>query len=223
MKRQPLELHDGLVVPMDRSNVDTDAILPKQFMKLMGRSGLGQYAFDAWRYLDEGMPGVSSESRPRNMAFALNQPRYRGASILLTQSNFGCGSSREHAPWALIDLGIRVIIARSVADIFKGNCVKNGLLPIELEAGQVDTLMHETKATNGYRLTIDLRTQRISTPSELTIDFTVDPGHRDQLLNAWDEIDLTLRGQAEIRQFEARRRCEQPWLFGVTGEHQECA
>lgn len=221
MTRQPLLVHDGLVVPLDRSNVDTDAILPKQFMKLMGRAGLGQYAFDAWRYLDKGVPGVSSEARPRNMEFALNQPRYRGASILLTQSNFGCGSSREHAPWALSDLGIRVIIARSVADIFKGNCVRNGLLPIELEAGEVDVLMLETQASSGYRLSVDLHTQRIRKPSGQELDFSIDPMHRDQLLQGWDEIDLTLRDRAAIRQFEARRRLEQPWLFEAASVQEE--
>jgi 3-isopropylmalate/(R)-2-methylmalate dehydratase small subunit len=204
---------DGLVAPLDRANVDTDAIIPKQFLKSIKRSGFGPNAFDEWRYLDHGEPGMDNSQRPLNPDFVLNQPRYRGASVLLTRENFGCGSSREHAPWALLDYGFRAIIAPSFADIFFNNCFKNGILPIRLDAAIVDRLFDEVAANEGYRLTIDLEKQIVATPSGETFGFEVD-GHRKYcLLNGFDDIGLTLQQVDKIKQFEGRHRATQPWLF----------
>ena len=205
---------NGLVAPLDRPNVDTDAIIPKQFLKSIKRTGFGVNLFDAWRYLDAGEPGMDNSRRPLNTSFVLNQPRYAGAQILLARENFGCGSSREHAPWALMDYGFRVVIAPSFADIFFNNCFKNGLLPVVLDAAAVDQLFREVEAASGYRLTIDLAQQRVTTPAGQSFDFTIDPFRKDCLLNGLDEIGLTLKHAEEIRAFEARRRTEQPWLFG---------
>jgi 3-isopropylmalate/(R)-2-methylmalate dehydratase small subunit len=204
---------DGLVVPLDRANVDTDAIIPKQFLKSIKRSGFGPNAFDEWRYMDQGEPGQDNSRRPKNPNFVLNQERYQGASILLARSNFGCGSSREHAPWALQDFGFRAILAESFADIFYNNCFKNGLLPIVVPKAEMDALFGLTEHTPGYRLTVDLATQKIVRPDGHAIPFDVDPFRKECLLNGWDDIGLTLRHAEKIREFEARRRSEQPWLF----------
>jgi 3-isopropylmalate/(R)-2-methylmalate dehydratase small subunit len=204
----------GLVAPLDRANVDTDAIIPKQFLKSIKRSGFGVNLFDAWRYLDHGEPGMDSSTRRPNPDFVLNQPRYKGASILLTRKNFGCGSSREHAPWALDDFGFRAIIAPSFADIFYNNCFKNGLLPIVLSEAEVDRLFHDVAAFPGFRLVIDLEAQTVAYPDgSQTYRFEVDAFRKHCLLNGLDEIGLTLRHVDEIRQFESKRRQEQPWLF----------
>jgi len=205
---------NGLVAPLDRPNVDTDAIIPKQFLKSIKRTGFGVNLFDAWRYLDAGEPGMDNSRRPLNTSFVLNQPRYVGAQILLARENFGCGSSREHAPWALMDYGFRVVIAPSFADIFFNNCFKNGLLPVVLDAAAVDQLFREVEPVSGYRLTVDLAQQRVTTPAGQSFDFSIDPFRKDCLLNGLDEIGLTLKHADEIRAFEARRRAEQPWLFG---------
>lgn len=204
---------DGLVAPLDRANVDTDAIIPKQFLKSIKRSGFGPNAFDEWRYLDHGEPGQDSSKRARNPNFVLNQQRYQGASILLARSNFGCGSSREHAPWALHDFGFRAIVGESFADIFFNNCFKNGLLPIVLPKVEMDALFGLTEHSPGYRLTIDLPAQRVVRPDGYAIHFDVDAFRKECLLNGWDDIGLTLRHAEKIREFEARRRTEQPWLF----------
>jgi 3-isopropylmalate/(R)-2-methylmalate dehydratase small subunit len=206
--------HTGLVAPLDRANVDTDAIIPKQFLKSIKRSGFGPNLFDAWRYLDHGEPGMDHARRPPNPSFVLNQPRYAGASVLLARENFGCGSSREHAPWALLDFGIRVIVAPSYGDIFFNNSFKNGLLPIVLPAGTVDLLFHEVLAEPGYRLTVDLPAQTVTTPSGKSHRFEIDAGRKQRLVEGLDEIGLTLQHADEIRAFESRRRAEQPWLFG---------
>jgi 3-isopropylmalate/(R)-2-methylmalate dehydratase small subunit len=203
----------GLVAPLDRPNVDTDAIIPKQFLKSIKRSGFGPNLFDEWRYLDHGEPGMDNSKRPLNPGFVLNQPRYLGAEILLGRENFGCGSSREHAPWALTDYGFRAIVAPSFADIFFNNSFKNGLLPVVLPAAVVDQLFRETEATPGYRLTIDLREQLVTTPSGRSFPFAVDAFRKHCLLEGLDEIGLTLQHADEIRAFEARHRAAQPWLF----------
>lgn len=207
--------HQGLVAPMDRSNVDTDLIIPKQFLKSIKRTGFGQNLFDALRYLDEGQPDQSCEGRPLNPDFVLNQPRYRGASVLLARSNFGCGSSREHAPWALDDYGFRVIIAPSFADIFYNNCFKNGLLPIVLDEKIVDQLFHEAAETEGYQLTVDLNGKTVSTPSGEAFGFEVDDFRRHCLLNGLDDIGVTLEDGEAIREYEQQRRQTAPWLFGA--------
>jgi 3-isopropylmalate/(R)-2-methylmalate dehydratase small subunit len=204
---------DGLVAPLDRANVDTDAIIPKQFLKSIKRSGFGPNAFDEWRYMDQGEPGQDCAARPRNPNFVLNQERYQGASILLARSNFGCGSSREHAPWALHDFGFRAIVGESFADIFFNNCFKNGLLPIVLPKPEMDALFGLTEHTPGYRLTIDLPAQLVVRPDGHAIPFAVDAFRKECMLNGWDDIGLTLRHAEKIREFEARRRTEQPWLF----------
>ncbi|MFC4158205.1 3-isopropylmalate dehydratase small subunit [Chitinimonas lacunae] len=204
---------DGLVCPLDRANVDTDAIIPKQFLKSIKRSGFGPNLFDEWRYLDHGEPGMDNSRRPLNPDFVLNQPRYQGAQILLARENFGCGSSREHAPWALEDYGFRVIIAPSFADIFFNNCYKNGLLPIVLAPEVVDALFQETAIKEGYRLQIDLPSQSVTTPAGLAFGFEITAHRKHCLLNGLDEIGLTLAHADKIRDFEARRRAEQPWLF----------
>lgn len=210
---KPFTRLDGLVAPMDRANVDTDAIIPKQFLKSIKRSGFGPNLFDEWRYMDVGQPGQDNAGRPRNPDFVLNQPRYQGAQVLLTRDNFGCGSSREHAPWALEDFGFRALIGPSFADIFFNNCFKNGLLPIKLAAEEVDALFAQCHATTGYRLTVDLDAKTITRPDGKVIPFNVDPFRRECLLNGWDDIGLTLRHADKIRDYEARRRIDQPWLF----------
>ena len=203
----------GIVVPLDRANVDTDAIIPKQFLKSIKRSGFGPNLFDEWRYLDHGEPGKDNSGRPLNPDFVLNYPRYRGASILLARKNFGCGSSREHAPWALEDYGIRVIIAPSYADIFFNNSFKNGLLPIVLSEQQVDQLFNEVAAEEGYQLTVDLQQQTILTPSGQTIAFEVDSFRQHCLLNGLDDIGLTLQHTDDVRAYEQKRKQQAPWLF----------
>ena len=204
---------EGLVAPLDRDNVDTDAIIPKQFLKSIKRSGFGPNLFDEWRYLDVGQPGEDCSNRPRNPDFLLNQPRYQGAQILLTRKNFGCGSSREHAPWALLDYGFKVILAESYADIFFNNCFKNGILPIVLPADVLETLFAKVPAAPGFKLTVDLEKQTVSGPDGLSIAFKVDPFRKECLINGWDDIGLTLRHAEKIRTFEDKRRIEQPWLF----------
>ena len=210
---QPFTVHKGIVAPLDRANVDTDAIIPKQFLKSIRRSGFGVNLFDAWCYTDPGEPGQDPASRHPNPEFVLNQPRYRGASILLARRNFGCGSSREHAPWALADYGFRALIAPSYADIFFNNCFKNGLLPIVLPDAAVDRLFADVAAFPGYTLTIDLDAQTVATADGGSVfGFDVDPFRKRCLLNGWDDIGLTLRHADEIRAFEARHLAEQPWL-----------
>lgn len=204
---------EGLVVPLDRANVDTDAIIPKQFLKSIKRSGFGQYLFDEWRYLDHGEPGMDVSQRTLNPDFILNQTCYKGAQVLLARTNFGCGSSREHAPWALQDYGFRVIIAPSYADIFHNNCFKVGLLPIVLDTKIIDQLFCEVESVSGYSLAIDLAVQTVTTPSGETFHFDVDPFRKQCLLNGLDEIGLTLQHIEKIKQFEKKRRIEQPWLF----------
>ncbi len=204
---------NGLVVPLDRANVDTDMIIPKQFLKSIKRTGFGKNLFDELRYLDEGKPDQSCDGRPLNQEFVLNQPRYQGGSILLARQNFGCGSSREHAPWALDDYGFRCVIAPSFADIFFNNCFKNGILPIVLPEAQVDQLFDEVEATEGYRLNVDLASQRVTLPSGLEFEFEIDEFRKHCLLNGLDEIGVTLESAEDIRAYEARRRQEAPWLF----------
>jgi 3-isopropylmalate/(R)-2-methylmalate dehydratase small subunit len=206
-------LLDGLVVPLDRANVDTDAIIPKQFLKSIKRSGFGPNAFDEWRYLDHGEPGMDNSKRKINPDFVLNQPRYNGAQILLTRENFGCGSSREHAPWALEDYGFRVIIAPSYADIFFNNCFKNGLLPIRLDAAIVDTLFKAEAGTSGFHLRVDLEQQTITTPDGTVYPFEVEAFRKHCLLNGLDDIGLTMQHVDEIKAYEQRRKAEAPWLF----------
>lgn len=204
---------EGLVAPLDRANVDTDAIIPKQFLKSIKRSGFGPNAFDEWRYLDHGEPGMDNSKRKLNSDFVLNQTRYHGASILLTRENFGCGSSREHAPWALEDFGFRCVIAPSFADIFYNNCFKNGMLPIALSDEAVDALFREVEASEGYRLNINLAEQTVTTPKGSIHKFEVDASRKHNLLNGLDEIGLTMQKQDKIKAFEARHRASQPWLF----------
>jgi len=206
---------DGLVVPLDRANVDTDAIIPKQFLKSIKRSGFGPNLFDEWRYLDHGEPGMDPASRQPNPGFVLNFPRYRGASVLLARDNFGCGSSREHAPWALEDYGIRSVIAPSFADIFYNNCFKNGLLPIVLDAATVDRLFRECEASAGYRLVVDLAAQTVTTPGGEVLAFEVDPGRKHRLLNGLDDIGLTLLHADRIKAYEDKRKVAAPWLFNA--------
>jgi len=204
---------EGLVAPLDRANVDTDAIIPKQFLKSIRRSGFGPNLFDELRYMDIGQPGVDCAQRPRNPNFVLNQPRYQNARILLSRKNFGCGSSREHAPWALLDFGFKVVIAESFADIFFNNCFKNGVLPIVLPVAELDALFAQVEATPGYSLTIELQRQVVIRPDGKAIPFEVDAFRKECLINGWDDIGLTLRHADEIRAFEEKRRLDQPWLF----------
>jgi len=204
---------NGLVAPLDRSNVDTDAIIPKQFLKSIKRTGFGPNLFDEWRYLDYGEPGKDCSARPLNTDFVLNQPRYQGAQILLARENFGCGSSREHAPWALLDYGFRVVVAPSFADIFANNCSKNGILPVVLDASVVDGLFVDVAATPGYHLDVDLEKQQVTTPGGETFFFKIDEFRKKCLLLGLDEISLTLQHADKIQAFEARRRSEEPWLF----------
>lgn len=204
---------DGLVVPLDRANVDTDAIIPKQFLKSIKRSGFGPNAFDEWRYLDHGEPGMDNSNRLINKDFVLNHARYQGAQVLLARENFGCGSSREHAPWALEDYGFRVIIAPSFADIFFNNCFKNGLLPIKLAADKVDALFKAVEANVGYTLKVDLEQQSITMPDGSVMKFEVDTHRKHCLLNGLDDIGLTLQHVGDIKAFEVKHRAAQPWLF----------
>lgn len=201
----------ALVAPLDRANVDTDAIIPKQFLKSIRRAGFGPYLFDEWRYLDRGEPDMDCNNRPLNNDFVLNQAKYQGAQILLTRENFGCGSSREHAPWALEDYGFRAIIAPSFADIFFNNCFKNGILPIVLPAETVDQLFKEV--VDGYQLTIDLQSKTIITPSGQLIGFNVDENRRFRLLNGLDDIGLSLQHADKIKAYEVERAKRAPWLF----------
>jgi 3-isopropylmalate/(R)-2-methylmalate dehydratase small subunit len=209
---KPFTVHQGLVAPMDRANVDTDAIIPKQFLKSIARSGFGPNLFDEWRYLDRGEPGQDPASRRPNPDFVLNQPRFQGASILLARENFGCGSSREHAPWAIEQYGFRALIAPSFADIFFNNCFKNGLLPIVLPPSQVARLFDDVAAFVGYTLTIDLPRQVIVKPDGSELPFDVQPFRKQCLVNGWDDIGLTLRHADKIRAFEAERLARRPWL-----------
>ncbi len=204
---------NGLVAPIDRPNVDTDAIIPKQFLKSIKRSGFGPNLFDEWRYLDHGEPGMDNSRRPLNTEFVLNQPRYQGAQVLLGRENFGCGSSREHAPWALEDYGFRAIIAPSFADIFYNNCFKNGLLPIVLDAAVVDALFNACADTEGYRLTVDLSKQQVVTATGETFAFEIDGFRQHCLLNGLDDIGLTMQHVDDIKAYESKRRVSTPWLF----------
>jgi 3-isopropylmalate/(R)-2-methylmalate dehydratase small subunit len=205
-------VYKGLVAPLNRENVDTDAIIPKQFLKSIKKAGFGQNLFDEWRYLDLGEPGQNCSVRPINPDFVLNQPRYKDAGILLARKNFGCGSSREHAPWALDQYGFRAVIAPSFADIFYNNCFKNGLLPIVLSDLQVDHLFHETMAFNGYQITIDLDAQQVITPDGTAYRFDVAPFRKYCLLNGLDDIGLTLQHADKIKAYEAERILKMPWL-----------
>ena len=211
---EKFETFTGVTLPLDRSNVDTDAIIPKQFLKSIERTGFGPYLFDEWRYLDQGEPGMDCSNRPLNEAFVLNDPRYRGARVLLARENFGCGSSREHAPWALADYGFKVILAPSFADIFFNNCFKNGILPIVLEEQIVDRLFAAATGEQALELTVDLEAQTLAPPDGEPIPFDVDPFRKYCLLEGLDDIGLTLRHAKEIEAFEARRRERAPWLFG---------
>jgi 3-isopropylmalate/(R)-2-methylmalate dehydratase small subunit len=209
---QKFTIHQGLVAPMDRENVDTDAIIPKQFLKSIRKTGFGPNLFDEWRYLDKGEPGQDPASRTPNPDFVLNQPRYQGASVLITRRNFGCGSSREHAPWAIDQYGLRAIIAPSYADIFFNNCFKNGLLPIVLSEAQVDQLFNEVHAFPGYQLTIDLERQVIVKAQGEEIPFEVNAFRKYCLINGLDDIGLTLRHKDKIEAFEKERLATKPWL-----------
>jgi len=204
---------EGLVAPLDRANVDTDLIIPKQFLKSIKRTGFGVNLFDELRYLDEGQPGQDVTNRPVNTDFVLNQPRYEGASVLLARRNFGCGSSREHAPWALEDFGFRVVIAPSFADIFYNNAFKNGLLLVPLPEETIDRLFAEVEASEGYRLDVDLEHQRVITPSGEILDFEVDAFRKHCLLEGLDDIGITLKDEDAIRAFEEKHRAARPWLF----------
>lgn len=203
----------AIVAPMDRPNVDTDAIIPKQFLKSIKRSGFGPNLFDEWRYLDQGEPGKDNSNRPLNEEFVLNQSRYQGAKILITRENFGCGSSREHAPWALLDYGFQVIIAPSFADIFFSNSFKNGILLIKLDANIIDELFNDVAVNEGYELNVDLEKQTITKADGTTISFEVDEFRKHRLLNGLDDIGLTMQHVDDIKAYEQRRSAEAPWLF----------
>ena len=204
---------NGLVAPMDRANVDTDAIIPKQFLKSIKRTGYGPFLFDEWRYEDRGEPEMDCTNRPKRADFVLNLPRYQGAQVLLARENFGCGSSREHAPWAILDCGFTCVIAPSFADIIYNNCFKNGILPIVLDDAVVDQLFKETYASEGYALTVDLQAQTVTTPSGQSFAFDVDDFRKHCLLNGLDDIGLTLQESDAIRDYEASRKQAAPWLF----------
>ena len=210
---QAFTTHEGLVAPLDRENVDTDLIIPKQFLKSIKRTGFGPNLFDELRYLDHGEPGMDNSKRPLNPDFVLNQPRYQGASVLLARKNFGCGSSREHAPWALTQYGFRAIIAPSYADIFFNNSFKNGLLPIILSDAEIDELFQQVEATPGYQLRIDLQAQTVTRPDGKVLKFEIDAFRKHCLLNGLDDIGLTLQDGDAIAAFEAKHRASQPWLF----------
>ncbi|MGI9310811.1 MAG: 3-isopropylmalate dehydratase small subunit [bacterium] len=204
----------GVVAPLDRANVDTDAIIPKQYLKSIQRTGFGPGLFDEWRYLDHGEPGMDHNTRPLNPEFVLNQPRYAGASILLARANFGCGSSREHAPWALLDYGFRCLIAPSFADIFYNNCFKNGMLPIVLDEATMDRLFAQVAANPGYEIAVNLPTQRLTPPDGADIEFEIEPFRKHCLVNGLDDIALTLKRADAIAQYEEKRKAQAPWLFG---------
>jgi len=210
--------HTGLVAPLDRANVDTDQIIPKQFLKSIKRTGFGPNLFDEWRYLDVGEPGQDNSVRPVNQDFVLNFPRYAGASVLLARENFGCGSSREHAPWALDEYGFRAVVAPSFADIFYNNSFKNGLLPIVLQDDEVDALFAQCEATEGYSLTVDLAAQTVTRPDGVSYSFEVDAFRKHCLLDGLDDIGLTLQERDAIAAFESRHKAAQPWLFGTIGQ-----
>lgn len=210
---KPYTREVGLVVPLDRANVDTDQIIPKQFLKSIKRTGFGANLFDEWRYLDEGYLGLDNSKRPLNTEFVLNQPQYQGATVLLARENFGCGSSREHAPWALEEYGFRTVIAPSFADIFFNNCFKNGMLPVILTEAEVDILFAEAAATSDYRLTIDLATQQVIRPHGEAFAFEVDAFRKHCLLNGLDDIGLTLQDAESIRAFEAKTQASRPWIY----------
>ena len=212
---KPFTQHSGLVAPLDRANVDTDQIIPKQFLKSIKRTGFGQNLFDEWRYLDVGQPGQDCSQRPINQDFVLNFPRYQGASVLLARENFGCGSSREHAPWALEEYGFRAVIAPSYADIFFNNSFKNGMLPIILKDAEVDELFQQCEATEGYQLTVDLAAQSVTLPDGKVYHFEVDAFRKHCLLNGLDDIGLTLQDSDAIKAFEAKHQQNSPWLFGA--------
>ena len=204
---------DGLVVPLDRANVDTDAIIPKQFLKSIKRTGYGPFLFDEWRYEDVGQPEMDCTNRPIRKDFVLNQPRYQGAQIMLARENFGCGSSREHAPWAILDYGVSCVIAPSFADIFYNNCFKNGILPVVLSDTEMDVLFAETESHEGYKLNIDLAAQTVTTPSGQVFHFEVDDFRKHCLINGLDDIGLTLQQADSIKTYEEKRQQEAPWLF----------
>ena len=206
---------DGLVMPLDRANVDTDAIIPKQYLKSIKRTGFGPNLFDEWRYLDHGEPGMEHDKRPRNRQFVLNQSRYKGAQILLTRKNFGCGSSREHAPWALLGYGFRCLIAPSFADIFYNNCFKNGILPVVLDENTINDLFTQVEQQPGYKLAVDLSAQQLTQPNNTPIKFEIEPAHKHALINGLDDIDMTLNRTELIKEYETKRKVEAPWLFGV--------
>jgi 3-isopropylmalate/(R)-2-methylmalate dehydratase small subunit len=210
---KPFTVLEGTVVPLDRANVDTDQIIPKQFLKSIRRTGFGENLFDAWRFLDEGSMGQTPNERLINRSFVLNQSRYQGASILLARANFGCGSSREHAVWALEEYGIRCVIAPSFADIFFNNCFKNGVLPIVLDEVIVDQLFAEIAAREGYALTVDLPAQTVAKPDGSRVEFRIEPHRKHCLVHGLDDIGMTLQSREAIRAFEARHRQAQPWLF----------
>jgi 3-isopropylmalate/(R)-2-methylmalate dehydratase small subunit len=210
---KPYTVEQGLVAPLDRANVDTDLIIPKQFLKSIKRTGFGANLFDELRYLDEGYLGLDNDKRPKNPDFVLNQPRYQGASILLARTNFGCGSSREHAPWALEEYGFRTVIAPSFADIFFNNCFKNGMLPVILPEEIVDQLFNECQAQEGYQLTVDLPNQLVKTPSGQEFAFSIDEFRKHCLINGLDDIGLTLQDGAVISEFEAKAKQSRPWVF----------
>jgi len=204
---------NGLVVPVDRANVDTDAIIPKQFLKSIKRTGYGPFLFDEWRYEDVGQPEMDCSNRPLRKDFVLNQPRYQGAEVLLARENFGCGSSREHAPWAILDYGVSCVIAPSFADIFYNNCFKNGILPIVLSDQEMDVLFSETQAQEGYKLNVDLQQKTVKTPSGQSFSFEVDDFRKHCLLNGLDDIALTLQYADDINHYEEERRKQAAWLF----------
>jgi 3-isopropylmalate/(R)-2-methylmalate dehydratase small subunit len=204
---------NGLVVPMDRANVDTDAIIPKQFLKSIKRTGYGPFLFDEWRYEDVGQPEMDCSNRPIRKDFVLNQPRFKGAQVMLARENFGCGSSREHAPWAILDYGISCVIAPSFADIFFNNCFKNGILPVVLTDAEMGVLFAETQSNEGYKITVDLASQKVTTPSGQSFGFEVDDFRKHCLLNGLDDIGLTLQNAGAIQSYETERKNAAPWLF----------
>ena len=212
---KPYIIETGIVAPLDRANVDTDQIIPKQFLKSIKRTGFGANLFDEWRYLDEGYPGQDNSKRPINPEFVLNLPRYQGANILLARQNFGCGSSREHAPWALAEYGFRTVIASSFADIFYNNCLNNGMLPVILAEDMMDVLFAEAEATEGYQLTVDLQKQLVTRPNGQTHAFEVDAFRKHFLLNGLDEIGLTLQDSDSIHSFEEKAKAVRPWVFNT--------
>jgi 3-isopropylmalate/(R)-2-methylmalate dehydratase small subunit len=211
---KPFRTFTGIVLPLDRSNIDTDSIIPKQYLKSIHKSGFGVNLFDDWRYLDPGNPGDDNSRRRVNPDFVLNHSRYHGAGILITRENFGCGSSREHAVWALMDYGFCAALAPSYADIFFSNALKNGLLPIVLPTATIDRLIKETLATDGYRLTVDLENQKVITPDDEHLSFVIDAGYKERLLKGLDEIGITLASADDIRAYEKRQKEITPWLFG---------